>query len=420
MRPVLGRAIARLPPGTLPVSVGLLVLGLTTYLALAVAARGVGPVTYGPVSVLWAAIFTLGSGVFSALEQLTARELAHGRDALGVVRSAARCAWQLVAAVLVLIAVTAPWLRESAFATEPALVWALALGVVALAGEHLVRGCLSGRGDLVLYGGVLGGTGVARALACLALLALGSGSATAYGLALAGAPLVVVVPMLVRELRRSRNADRAPGFAGPLGLLVAGTGTALLVVNMPSLAVTALAHRNEAELAGRLGASLVVARLPLFAFFAVSSVLVPQLTAARVESPAVFTGRLRQALVAAIALGAAGTVALGLLGPPLTTLLFGTDFDVGRATLGILTAAAGLFMVATVLAAALVALGLAGRSLLGWSAGAAATLVVMVVAEGLDSKITLGFLAGTATACVALGLCLAAALVRPADRALLN
>ncbi|MEA2685075.1 MAG: hypothetical protein QOE93_270, partial [Actinomycetota bacterium] len=65
------------------VAAGLVVLGLTAYAFLVIAARALGPEAYAPLSALWAIVFLVGPGCFVPLEQELARSLA-ARGAAGL------------------------------------------------------------------------------------------------------------------------------------------------------------------------------------------------------------------------------------------------------------------------------------------------------------------------------------------------
>src|SRR4029079_7788770 len=80
-KPRLGRA--PLPEGTVPVGIGLLIAGVTSYLFLKVARVALGSdEAVQPIASLWIATFALAPGFFLPLEQELARTLAH-RRALG-------------------------------------------------------------------------------------------------------------------------------------------------------------------------------------------------------------------------------------------------------------------------------------------------------------------------------------------------
>jgi hypothetical protein len=69
-----------LPEGTLPVGLGLLIAGVSSYLFLKVARVALGSdEAVQPIASLWIATFALAPGFFLPLEQELARTLAHRR-----------------------------------------------------------------------------------------------------------------------------------------------------------------------------------------------------------------------------------------------------------------------------------------------------------------------------------------------------
>src|SRR5437762_8017137 len=65
-----------IPEGTLPVGIGLLVAGTTSYAFLVLSARGLGPARYATLSALWALVFVAGPGFFIPFEQDVSRAVA--------------------------------------------------------------------------------------------------------------------------------------------------------------------------------------------------------------------------------------------------------------------------------------------------------------------------------------------------------
>src|SRR5579862_4677327 len=82
MRNRFRRAVALLPPGTLSVGAGLMVLGAGMYVHLAVAGHTLPASGMAAVSVLWSGVFLLGLGVFLPIEQELIRLVA-ARTAVG-------------------------------------------------------------------------------------------------------------------------------------------------------------------------------------------------------------------------------------------------------------------------------------------------------------------------------------------------
>ncbi len=73
------RLLRLVPPGTVGVGIGLAVVGLASYVHLALAGHNLDAADYSSLSVLWSVVFTLGIGVFFPVEQEVARLVAARR-----------------------------------------------------------------------------------------------------------------------------------------------------------------------------------------------------------------------------------------------------------------------------------------------------------------------------------------------------
>src|SRR3954470_22633846 len=98
----------RVPTGAALLSIGTLASGVLAYAFNLVAARSLGASAYGPVAVLWAAMFLVSVVLFRPAEQTLARNIAErvtrGEDARSVARAVA---WLTLAALVVVAAVGA-------------------------------------------------------------------------------------------------------------------------------------------------------------------------------------------------------------------------------------------------------------------------------------------------------------------------
>lgn len=411
-----------LPQGTLAVGGGLVVYGITAYGFLVLSGRALGPQRYVGISVLWALVFLCSIGFFVPLEQVVARALAtrkaRGLGGATLVRRAGFIGTVLLASLLLALVGLSPVLVDALFEGH---VWLLASLGLALCGYllgHVVRGVLSGVGDLATYGLLLAVEGSVRLGATLVLVMAGVRSPGPYAAALALAPLVAVV-LTVR---------RQPEWAGPdepgswrelstaLGHLLTASLLSQALVNGPVLAVKILASDQETLLAGRFLAALVVTRVPVFLLAAVQASLVPRLAGLAAQ------GRLQQfrsellrlaALVTALVV--AGTLASYLVGPPIVRAFFGPEFAVERGVLTVLAAGNGAFMLAVLAAQALIALGRHAYVTLGWMCGVAGFIAAVFVNGPLASRVGWAFIAGAAVAVAAMAAPLGA---RPGARSL--
>ena len=399
-----------LPEGTAVVALGLLVSGVTTYAYLVLTARAVGPERYAAVSALWA-ITVLGAlGVFIPLEQEVARAIS-ARRALGtgarpVLERGIPAAAALAGGLVLLAAAASGVLRSQLFDGSWVLLGSFAAALVAYAGVHLLRGVLSGTGRFAGYGLLMGSEGVIRLVGCVALVVAGVDTPGPYGIVLAGGAALAVVLVLAVERRVLEPGPPASmaELATALGHLLAGSVLAQILLNGPPLAVKLLAQRHEHAIAGRFLAGLVVARVPLFLSAALQAALLPRLSglvaAGRGAEFRAFLGRL---LLVLSGLGVVSTVAAVAVGPPLVRLLFGSAFDLRAVDLGLLAAASGLYLLAVVLAQALIAGGAQPRVTAGWAAGVAGFALALVPSQALVTRVEVAFLVGSAVAAAAMG-----------------
>ena len=374
------------PPGTLPVGAGVVVLGVSAYAFLAVAGRGLGVEGFAVLSVLWVLVFTVGPGLFLPLEQEVGRAVAarraEGRPHGPLVRRTAVAAAAGAAAATAVLLLAAPALVPRALGGDAGALVALGVAVWALAAAHLARGVLAGTGRFGHYGAQLALEGAVRAGGAAVLLGVGVGSVLGYGLLLGGATALAVLVTAggLSGLREPGPPAALGELSRSLGLLLTGALLSQALVNAGPLLVALLEPPGEAGAAGRFLAAAVLSRVPLLLFAAVQAALLPRLSELAAGGR---QGELREVLartsLAVGALGLAGTAAAAAAGPALVALLFGSAFDVDRAPVVLLSAATGAFMLAVVLAQACIARGRPGSAAAGWAVGVA----VLVAATGV-------------------------------------
>ena len=139
-----------LPPGTVSVGAGLMVLGAGMYVHLAVAGHSLPASGMAAVSVLWSLVFLLGLGVFLPVEQelirLVAARTAVGEGMIPVVRRFCALSAVVLAVILVPLAVAAGRWPACCSAADTAMVAELASACAAMAVTTVSRGVLAGRG----------------------------------------------------------------------------------------------------------------------------------------------------------------------------------------------------------------------------------------------------------------------------------
>jgi O-antigen/teichoic acid export membrane protein len=399
-----GRLAARVSSGAVSVGIGLAVLGVTSYGFLVVAARRLDAGEFARLSVVWTALFTIGPGLFLPLEQAVAQRLAAGTDSRQLLRRAAALAAGLLALLVVLALVLAPFISRRLLDTDVALFWAMLLSNCALAPVHLSRGVLAGTGQFGGYGLQLAFDGTVRLVGSAALAVAGVGSVTAYAWVLVVSQLAAVALSMALAAKAVRRAlGTRPPSAGRLGWRVLASGLGWMLVaalagqslaNGGTVVVKAFAEPGDA-VAGHFLTAVVLTRLPLFLFAALQASLLPGLARRIAEGDVggAAAGVLRLLGILAL-VGTAASVILLVAGPQLDALVFGPEFRVARSPLVILSVASTFYILAAGLGQALLALESAAQVALGWVGGTAMFGVALALPGSLEIRVSVAFLLG--------------------------
>jgi O-antigen/teichoic acid export membrane protein len=408
-----------LPAGTASVGGGLVVLGVSSYVFLTLAARTLSPTRFADVSILYVLVYTAGPGVFLPVEQELGRALADRRArGLGggpVVRRAALLSGGLMALIVVLGLATGPASVPRLFGGSWALLLGLLFATVALWAAHVTRGGLAGLTMFGRYGAQLGLEGASRVVGVAVLAALGVDAVGWWGLLLGGGLLVSVLGTggAVRPMLEPGPQAEWRELSGALGWLLAGSLLAQLLVNAGPVAARLVSAPGEKAAAGQLLTGLVLARLPLFAFAAVQAALLPGLAAQIASGHAAefLRGLVRLSAATAVVSGAAALVA-GLAGRPLLHAFFGRRYDLGSGLLAELAVGSGLYMLGVIAAQTLVALQRYAAAAAGWAVGVVVFLGTVAVGHDVVTRAVHAFLLGAAAALAASGLLMMRALAR--------
>jgi len=399
------QAIAVLPVGTLPVSVGLIITGATAYAYLILTARVLGPAKYAPLSVLWAMVFLVGPGVFLPLQQevgrLFAQRKVEGVGAGPVARRAALIGGALLAFLLVVTAAAAVPLGRALFESQYLLVVGFACALVGYLLLSLTWGVLAGSGRFVPYAVALSADGILRIAVCVVLAVVGVQTAGPYGLVMGVTPAIAALIAMRGNTDLLEPGPPAPwgDLSSALGWLLVGSLGAQALANASIVAVELLATRPQHAEAGNFLAGVVIARFPLFLFGAVQAALLPRLARLNSEGHYVqFRSGLSRLLGLVFAIAVISTVAAFLVGPWALQLLFGNKFVLSRTDLTMLAAGSGAYMLALAIVQALIALGRHARSAIGWIVGLTVFVVVTAMGTTLLTRIELGFLSGAVAA----------------------
>ena len=130
-----------LPEGTLPVGLGLIVAGISSYLFFIIASHALGKTDFKPISSLWFAVFFLAPGFFLPLEQELGRTIAHrrslGQGGQPVLRRVAALAGVLTLIVVTVVLIFSKSLTKQFFEDDWVITAALIVGFMSYAPNHI-------------------------------------------------------------------------------------------------------------------------------------------------------------------------------------------------------------------------------------------------------------------------------------------
>ena len=390
-------------------SVGIATTGLVTFAYFSLASHSLSESDYKGVALLWSVLFLIISIIYRPVEQLLSHTIA-SRRAQGHEGHPLRVPLLIQASSATVFLALALALREpitdDVFDGSDELYWVLVVAVLAYAASYFARGWLAGHQRFGLYGGLVLLESVSRCLFALAVaIGLLSGQG-AVALGIAAAPLVslLVVPWAI-EHRGAGEGERGSlrqgaGFAGAvLAIMVAEQA----LLNGPVLVVDATAA--DAALAGFVFNVLLIARAPLQLFQAIQTSLLPHLSGLAATGGGPEFGHAIRVTVLAIG-GFAGAVVLGLglIGPWAMGVLFGGDFDYGRAGLMLVGLGMGFHLTAGTFNQAALARRRGAQAATAWLASAALFLLWLALTP-LDDRllaVEIGYCATTALLAAAL------------------
>jgi O-antigen/teichoic acid export membrane protein len=366
-----------------------------------------GPEAYGPVAVLWAALFLGAVLLFRPLEQTlsraTAHRVAHGLDARDSLRAVRRLTLAVAgAAGLACVAAWQP-ITDSLFAGQAAFTIALIVGLMGYGASHLVRGLLSGVRSLGGYGVLLLADGGIRLLVALPLVFLTSPTIAAIAIACA-AMGGAVAPFVGRRPDALKRLEGVPGEAFELGAAMRFAAPAAVVaaaeqilISGGPLLVLAAGGQDATTTAGVVFAAMMLVRAPVFLFQGLAASLLPSLTTMQARGAEARLQRTTLA-VAVVLVGFSAAMAAGalLIGPDVMALLYGEGFAVGRGDLALLAVGVGGFLAAGTFSQAALARDRAGSAAGAWAAASIVFVIIELVAAGAPiHRVSIAFAAAS-------------------------
>jgi O-antigen/teichoic acid export membrane protein len=393
-----------LPEGTLPVGVGLLIAGISSYAFFKIGVKALGAEGFKPISSLWFATFFLAPGFFLPLEQELGRALAHRRGlrqgGRPVVRRVVPLAVLLTAVVGLVIVIFSGAITTKFFEGDWVVTAALLVGFMSYAPAHLARGICSGQGRFTSYGVVMGADGASRIVGCLILWTVGVTTTGAYAFVVALAPLVGVLAVTLRHDLRTEPGPPSEWaeVTQNLGWLLLGSVFAAGLVNAGPIAVDLLQGDAPNDYVTQFGYAVLLGRVPLFLFQAVQAALLPRLARLAVLGAlAEFRLGFRKLLIVVIAVGGLGVIGAAILGPYILNRVY--DASLGHRDLTLLVLGTAIYMVALTFAQAVIALHGHALVAIGWASGMAAfVLFTWLSSDDLYLRVEIGLVASSVVA----------------------
>jgi O-antigen/teichoic acid export membrane protein len=421
---------APLPEGTIPVGIGLLVAGLSSFAFLRVGKNAMGgDDQFAPVLSLWFATFALAPGFFLPLEQELGRAVS-ARRALGqggrpVVSKVTLLGIGLAGAVIAAVLALGSVITDNYFDGDWVMLVALVVAFASYAPVHLARGIASGSGRFHAYAVVMGADGAVRVLLCVVLAIAGATSAGAYGMAVAVAPLAGFFFVLFRgQLHTDDGPPASWGEVTPnLGWLLLGSVFAAGLVNAGPVAATLLNDDGQKELVTQFGYGVLLSRIPLFLFQAVQAALLPRLAGLAARNQlGEFRAGFRKLMTIVVAVGIVGIIGSFAIGPFVIEKMYSATLT--NRTMAMLALGSALYMAALAMAQAVIALKGHALVALGWGIGMVTfVLVTWLSSDDLFRRIEFGLVASSFAAMVAFAVSLRARLragVTPSDQSMME
>lgn len=371
--------------GLLTVGVGL--TGVLTYAYFFIASHQLDRVDYGELTVLWSAVFITVSTLYRPVDQLLSRQIAEnverGVSELGPVRIAARIQAILALSFAVIVLLLRGPLQNGLLAGNEALYWIFVGSVLFYAASYYARGYLAGLQKFGTYTSLILSESLFRTLFAL-LVAFGiltGQSMVALGILAAPLLSLLVVPFAIGRRSRKQAAAEAEreepeaddsGFSMSHGAGFVGSVFLIMFSEQVFLNAGPLVVRGieGVAAAGFIFNVLMVARAPLQLFQAISTSILPHLTALHhsgdPDSEREFHRSVRNVILAIIAFTAFTALVVVIAGPQLMQLAFSAKFTYARIDLLIVTAGMGLYLAAVTVNQACLAQGQARRASIRW------------------------------------------------------
>ena len=382
--------------GFLTIGVGL--TGIFTYAYFLIASHDLNKDSYGEITVLWSAVFITVSTLYRPVDQLLSRHISEhierGETDVGPVRVAAKIQGCLALGFAIAALILKGPLENGLLSGNSTLYWVYFSSVLFYAASYFARGYLAGHQQFGLFTTLILSESVFRTMfaALVAVGVLSGQSMVALGIVAAPLLSLMVVPPAITR-RSKREAEERAAYAESRGLAEedvdaeereaeefslshgAGfVGSVFLIMfseqvflNAGPLVVRAV---EGVAAAGYIFNVLMIARAPLQLFQAVSTSILPHLTALHhsddPDSERQFHHSVRMVLLGISAFTAVSFAVMAVAGPKLMQIAFSAKFTYDRAGLLLVVIGMGLYLAAVTVNQACLAQGQARRSSIRW------------------------------------------------------
>jgi O-antigen/teichoic acid export membrane protein len=384
-------------------AIGVGLTGVITYVYFFIASHVLSKADYGQITVLWSAVFITISTLYRPVEQLLSRHISEhlvkGEEIGGTVRNSTLIQLGLAMVFAVLALAFRGPLQDDLLEGNETLYWVFFGAVLFYAASYFARGFLAGQNRFGLFTAMILSESCFRTIfAVLVAVGLLSGQSwVAVGIVAAPSLSLLTVPVAFALSAKRRagmprreaedmpdgsaesDSDRnlTPSESDSAISMAHGTGfaAAVLVImfseqaflNAGPLVVSAL---DGTEAAGFIFNVLMLARAPLQLFQAVSTSILPHLTALHTsDDPASeeeFQKSVRMVLLGLAGFTAVMALAILIAGPKLMEIAFSGKFSYDRVGLLLVAAGTGLYLSSVTVNQACVAQGQVRRAALRW------------------------------------------------------
>jgi len=374
-------------------AIGVGLTGVITYVYFFIASHVLSKPDYGQITVLWSAVFITISTLYRPVEQLLSRHISEhlvkGEEIGGTVRNSTLIQLGLAMLFAVLALAFRGPLQDDLLEGNETLYWVFFGAVLFYAASYFARGFLAGQKRFGLFTAMILSESCFRTIfAVLVAVGLLSGQSwVAVGIVAAPSLSLLTVPVAFALSARRKagtpagEAERTETEEGPdedaAVSVASGTGfaAAVLVImfseqaflNAGPLVVRAL---DGAAAAGFIFNVLMLARAPLQLFQAVSTSILPHLTALHTseepDSEEEFHKSVRMVLLGLAGFTAVMALAILIAGPKLMEIAFSGKFSYDRIGLLLVAGGTGLYLSSVTVNQACVAQGQVRRAALRW------------------------------------------------------